>query len=61
MGAGSDLDTGLAPYAYVDDGGEPHGMALDCIRYLADKPGITFVRERLPDFALTVAFQTSNH
>ncbi|SEJ44072.1 ATP-binding protein [Paraburkholderia diazotrophica] len=47
-------DTGLAPYAYVDDGGEPHGMALDYLRYLADKLGVTFVRERLPDFATTV-------
>ncbi|MEM5436640.1 ATP-binding protein [Paraburkholderia diazotrophica] len=48
------VDTGLAPYAYVDDGGEPHGMALDYLRYLADKLGITFVRQRLPDFAATV-------
>ncbi|MEM5384070.1 transporter substrate-binding domain-containing protein [Paraburkholderia phymatum] len=48
------VDTGLAPYAYVDDGGEPHGMALDYLRYLADKLGITFVRQRLPDFTATV-------
>lgn len=48
------VDTGLAPYAYVDDSGEPHGMALDYLRYLADKLGITFVRQRLPDFAATV-------
>ncbi|MPW21998.1 transporter substrate-binding domain-containing protein [Paraburkholderia sp. CNPSo 3157] len=48
------VDTGLAPYAYVDEGGEPHGMALDYLRYLADKLGITFVRQRLPNFAATV-------
>ncbi|SIT47183.1 Signal transduction histidine kinase [Paraburkholderia piptadeniae] len=48
------VDTGLAPYAYVDDSGEPHGMALDYLRYLADKLGIAFVRQRPPDFAATV-------
>lgn len=48
------VDTGLAPYSYIDDSGETHGMALEYLRYLADRLGITVVRQRIPDVAATV-------
>lgn len=48
------VDSGLPPYSYVDDSGQTHGMAQDYLRYLANRLGISFVRQPEPGFAATV-------
>ncbi|WP_109477428.1 transporter substrate-binding domain-containing protein [Paraburkholderia sp. C35] len=48
------VDNGLAPYSYVDDSGQTHGMAQDYLRYLSNQLGISFVRQHEPTLGATV-------
>ncbi|MBN3759822.1 transporter substrate-binding domain-containing protein [Burkholderia sp. Ac-20365] len=48
------VDSGLAPYSYVDDSGQTHGMAQDYLRYLSNQLGISFVRQHEPGLDASV-------
>ncbi|CAG2156831.1 ATP-binding protein [Cupriavidus numazuensis] len=48
------LDPGLAPYSYLDDSGEPTGIAVDYLAYLEETLGITFNRQPPSRFATAI-------